>query len=153
MCKSVGSPVIAKSPVKPPSTSLSLPRSTSSSDSSSPTIPSRTRTWSCSRIPSIQRIRHRPHRSVVNIRCVASQAPSALRYRQECFGSVAVLLGAGLGAAAVLGLGEALFGVGELLFQRRGVELLGGDRLLDQELGPVAEDLQPAVGLGVALSL
>ena len=50
MCRSVGSPVIAKSPMKPLSTRWSQPRSASSSDSSSPTIPSRTRTPSWSRI-------------------------------------------------------------------------------------------------------
>ncbi len=50
MCRSVGSPVIAKSPTKPLSTRWSQPRSASSSDSSSPTIPSRTRTPSWSRI-------------------------------------------------------------------------------------------------------
>src|SRR5215218_6156570 len=43
MCRSVGSPVIAKSPTKPLSTRWSEPRSELSSDSSSPTIPSRTR--------------------------------------------------------------------------------------------------------------
>ena len=50
MCRSVGSPVIAKSPVKPVSTRWSEPRSESSSDSSSPTTPSRTRTAPWSRI-------------------------------------------------------------------------------------------------------
>ena len=45
----VGSPVIAKSPRNPPSTRASLPRFFSSSDSSSETIPSRSRTRSCSR--------------------------------------------------------------------------------------------------------
>ena len=39
ICRSVGSPVIAKSPMKPLSTRWSLPRSLSSSDSSSPTMP------------------------------------------------------------------------------------------------------------------
>ena len=53
MWRSVGSPVIAKSPMKPLSTRWSLPRSTSSSDSSSPTIPSRTRTPSWSRIAAV----------------------------------------------------------------------------------------------------
>ena len=53
MCRSVGSPVIAKSPMKPLSTRWSLPRSASSSDSSSPTIPSRTRTRSWSRIAAV----------------------------------------------------------------------------------------------------
>ena len=47
--RSVGSPVIAKSPMKPPSTSASVARSAASSDSSSETMPSRTRTSSCSR--------------------------------------------------------------------------------------------------------
>jgi len=42
--------VIAKSPVKPLSTRWSDPRSSPSSDSSSPTIPSRTRTPRWSRI-------------------------------------------------------------------------------------------------------
>ena len=53
MCRSVGSPVIAKSPRKPLSTRRSLPRSASSSDSSSPTMPSRTRTRSWSRIAAV----------------------------------------------------------------------------------------------------
>ena len=35
-------------------------------------------------------------------------------------------------------------------FSERRVEVLGRDRLLDQQPGVVAEDLQPAVGLGVA---
>src|SRR5215217_3941912 len=48
--RSVGSPVIAKSPMNPLSTRWSLPRSVSSSDSSSPTMPTRTRTRSWSRI-------------------------------------------------------------------------------------------------------
>ena len=45
----VGSPVIAKSPTKPSLTSASDPRSASSSDSSSETMPRRSRTASCSR--------------------------------------------------------------------------------------------------------
>ena len=45
----VGSPVIAKSPMKPCPTRASEPRFSSSSDSSSETIPRRTRTASCSR--------------------------------------------------------------------------------------------------------
>src|SRR5438045_2502308 len=74
---------------------------------------------------------------------------SALRDSQKRFGPFAVFLGAGLGAASP-SLGEALFGVGQLFFELCLVELVGGDRLLDKELGVVAEDLQPAVGLGVA---
>ena len=56
MCMSVGSPVIAKSPMKPESTSRSQPRSSPSSDSSSPTIPSRTRTRSWSRSAAVTTI-------------------------------------------------------------------------------------------------
>src|SRR5690349_6974040 len=73
--------------------------------------------------------------------------------RKEGFGPVAVFLRPVLLGAAVLGLGEALFGVGELLFQPAAVEVLGRDRLLEQEPGPVAVDLQPAVGLGPGFGL
>src|SRR3982750_2378120 len=50
--------------------------------------------------------------------------------RKERFGAVAVFLRPVLLGAAALRLGEPLFGVGELLFQGAGVEVLGGDRLL-----------------------
>src|SRR4051794_8239542 len=61
--------------------------------------------------------------------------------RKERFGAVAVFLRPVLLGAAVLGLREPLFGVGELLFQGAGIEVLGRDRLLEQESGPVAVDL------------
>ncbi len=69
---------------------------------------------------------------------------------EERFRPVAVLLSPAPGAAPLLGLAEAPLGVGELLLQRAGVEVLGRDRLLDQQPRPVAEHLQPAVRLGVA---
>ena len=47
-CRSVGSPVIAKSPPKPPRTTSSVERLSMSSDSSSGTQRKRTRTASCS---------------------------------------------------------------------------------------------------------
>src|SRR5690554_4657970 len=55
--------------------------------------------------------------------------------------------------APLLGLSETLLGVLELLFERGRVELLGRDRLLDEEPGPVAVDLEPAVRLRVPARL
>ena len=69
------------------------------------------------------------------------------------FDPVAVLLGTETGRARGLGIREALLGVGQLLFQRAGVELVRRDRLLDQQAGMVAEHLQPAVRLGEAEGL
>ena len=47
MCRSVGSPVSAKSPCRPSLTRTSVERLVTSSDSSSGTQTKRTRTWSC----------------------------------------------------------------------------------------------------------
>ena len=55
MCRSVGSPVIAKSPPRPARTSASVERSSTSSDSSSGTHMNRTRT---SRWPATSRSAH-----------------------------------------------------------------------------------------------
>src|SRR4051794_3518685 len=81
----------------------------------------------------------------------ATGVDSSLTYSQERFGADAVFLRAALRPASILRVFEALLGVGQLLFQRPRVEVLGGDRLLDQESGVITEDLQPAVGLRVAL--
>src|SRR5690242_13669499 len=73
--------------------------------------------------------------------------------RKERFGPVAVFLRPVLLGAALFGLREPLFGVAQLLFELAAVEVLGRDRLLEQEAGAVAVDLQPAVGLRVAHGL
>src|SRR5215204_3243656 len=75
---------------------------------------------------------------------------SSLSDREERLGAVAIFGGAPPGAAALLGLRETRLGIAELLFQRGDVEVLRADCLLDQQPGPVAEDLQPAMGLRVA---
>ena len=78
---------------------------------------------------------------------------SSLTYSQESFSPFAIFGRPPTCPAALLGIGEALLGIGQLLFERRSVEVLGGDRLLDQQPRVVAEDLQPAVRLGVAARL
>src|ERR1700761_244067 len=78
---------------------------------------------------------------------------SSLSDLQEDLGALFVFQGAGPLGRAVLRLGEAAFGVGELLFERAGVEVVGRDRFLDQDPRRVGEDLQPAVRLGVAFGL
>src|SRR5260221_13515257 len=75
---------------------------------------------------------------------------SSLRDREERFRPVAVLLRPSVIGAPGLVLGEPLLGVGELVPERARVEVLGRDRLLDQEARPVPEHLQPAGRLRVA---
>src|SRR4051794_6790129 len=79
--------------------------------------------------------------------------PSSSGYREKRFGPVPIFLRPVVLGAAVLGLREAPLGIGELLVEHAGVEILGWDRLLEQEPGAVAVDLQPAVGLRVAPGL
>src|SRR5690606_36382331 len=73
--------------------------------------------------------------------------------REEGLGAVLVFLRPRPRRAPLLGLSETLLGVLELLFERGRVELLGRDRLLDEEPGPVAVDLEPAVRLRVPARL